>query len=72
MKTSQIVAKNIKRQLKKRKIRIGDMEKQLGLCKGYFSRHALGKGTMGVDIVYKISSELNIPIDTLCAENNEE
>ena len=71
MNISQTVAKNVKRLLKKDKQSIGDFEKHLGLTKGYFSRHANGKGTIALDIVYRVAVELHVPIEELCKEHRE-
>ena len=76
MNLDAIVVSNIRYLLSQKGMRIGDFEKHLNLCVGYFSRHEneevdkkkKDRGSISLALAYRISQEFGISIDELCSD----
>lgn len=61
---------NIKRLCKKQKLKIGELEKEIGVSAGYFSRTTKvhGEKSIGIDKVLTIANKLDVTLDELLSE----
>ena len=64
------IAVNVMYLVDKNNIKIGVLEKNLGVCRGYFSRYTSGKcDKMPVDIAYGTAEFFGVSLDDLCSED---
>lgn len=64
--TNNIFLNNLETLRNSRKMKIGDLEKMVGVSAGYFSRLAKNPDNLpGVDLVVKLSGIFNVSLDTL-------
>lgn len=76
MNLDSIVVSNIKYFLQQRGLQIGDFEKKLGLCVGYFSRHNKNiskqnknrESSISLSLAVQIAQEFGITVDDLCSD----
>lgn len=68
--TNTIFLKNIEAIRKEKNMKLGDMEKEIGVSLGYFSRLGKNKESLpSMDIVLKVSKCLSISVDDLLKTN---
>lgn len=65
---SIIIAENIKHLCSQQKKSLGELEHEIGVCKGYLSRVKNGKTEISVDKVYMASLILDTSICDLCVD----
>lgn len=66
---SKTFAKNVKAYTKAKKISIGEIERQIGISRGYVSRIANGKPGILFDVACQISQALGVSLEFLLDEN---
>lgn len=68
MTVNEIVAYNVKYLADKNKKKIGDVERQAGVCAGYFSRIRANNSDISLKVALKTAEVLNVSIDELCSD----
>ena len=63
-----LMYENIKTIAAYKQVKMGDLEQEIGLSKGYFSRTANGSRTATVEKIYKAAEILGVAVDTLLHE----
>lgn len=68
MTVNELVAFNIKYLASQKGLKLGDIERSVGVNVGYFSRKLRTDTAIPLDIVYNCSQILDVTIDELCGD----
>ncbi len=68
MTVNELVAFNIKYLASQKGLKLGDIERSVGVNVGYFSRKLRTDTSIPLDIVYACSQILDVTIDELCGD----
>jgi len=67
MNISKTISTNVRYLAKEKKLNIGDVERELGVTAGYFSRKVDGSD-LPVQIAFNVAKMFDIPLDVLCTD----
>ena len=67
MTLNEIICANVRYLAKKNKMKIGDVEESVNLCRGYFSQKDKDDSAMPIDRIYLIAQIFQVSMDDMCS-----
>lgn len=68
MTLNELVAFNVRYVAKRKGLKIGEIEKEVGVRIGYFSRKSQTDTSTSLEVIYKTAKILDVSIDELCTD----